>query len=82
MSTGLTKTPHPISKRLTGHLRMTSGATKLSNDLAMVINANAPTGHDGKPLKMITEVDGKVKKEEKINPMKMINVNEFYLFRK
>ena len=60
MSTGITKNPHPVSKRLTAHLRMTSGATKLSNDLAMVIGANAPTGHDGKPLKMITEVDGKM----------------------
>ena len=58
MSTGMMKNIHSTTKRITGPLRPISGATKLSNDLAMVIGANAPNSHENKSLKMITEVDG------------------------
>ena len=79
LSTGPMKNPPPpsISKRLTANLRMTSGATKLSNDLAMVAGANAPTGHTGKPLKMITEVDGRKKRPSSLSRSISISICRF-----
>ena len=60
-ATGTFKTPPPTStaKRTAGPLRPISGATKLSNDLAVVIGANSQGPSHTKPLKIITEVDGK-----------------------
>ena len=46
------------SKRIAGTLRSISGATKISNDLAVIIDANAQTSTQTKSLKVISEVDG------------------------
>ena len=48
------------SKRTAAPFRPISGATKLSNDLAVVIGANTQTSLHNKPLKIITEVDGDI----------------------
>jgi hypothetical protein len=58
-ATGTLKTPAAsTAKRTAGPLRPISGATKLSNDLAIVIGANSQGPSHTKPLKIITEVDG------------------------